>query len=298
MENLLIKQVETLFKRLLTDLAAYDRQEMTSAGKLAGKSHIIQEALGSLRSLLDAHAFKDEQEEIDFFKNHKPRFVSERILAFEKFTIETNIPRGDDGALANFYEQEMKVLKRFFGQYQFMYQYYILGASDLDHLLFLRNAVPSGILMPEIPAEEPEFSTAADYLFAKFMAYERLQDDLMDSLYGKAGRSPGFLTKKGRKLQWTGDKTNLVELAYGIYDTKQLNNGDIEITDIISWLETTLEVDAGRFYQVFADIKARKSVSRTRYLDHMRVMLLKHIEEGDAFIPAKPQNVSGSRDSL
>jgi hypothetical protein len=56
-----------------------------------------------------------------------------------------------------------------------------------------------------------------------------------------------------------------------------------------------LQINLGRYYQVFTDIKARKTVSHTRYIDDMRTMILKHIDEGDAFVPEKPKPVSGSK---
>lgn len=95
----------------------------------------------------------------------------------------------------------------------------------------------------------------------------------MDCLYGQGRTIQPFRSNKGIQLQWTGDKSNLVELAYAIYGTKQLNNGDADIIDIVEWLEQTLQISLGRYYQTFADIRMRKAVSKTRYLDHLRDML-------------------------
>jgi hypothetical protein len=88
---------------------------------------------------------------------------------------------------------------------------------------------------------------------------------------------------------------NLVEIAYGIHDTAQINNGDVDIKDIIAWLEESLNVNLSRHYRMFSEMKKRKSVSPTRYIDHMGDMVKRHLLEGDAFRPQAPKQVSGSK---
>jgi RteC protein len=282
----------SLHKKLVDKLNALDEPGVPAVKRLTAKLDLVRRVLHDLKERLQQVPFTDATMEIDFFKYQKPLIVAERIFAFEKFTIESALPMDSPESANNFYEEELGAIRRFLRQYQFMYQYFVLDASDLDLLLFTRYQQPSGVLLPEVPAQDPDFSTAADYLFAKFIAYERLRDELAKRLHPQVDAAG---TYTGRKLQWTGDISNLVELAYGIYGTMQINNGDVGVADIARWLEQSLNISLGRYYRTFAEIKMRKVVSRTRYIDHMQQTLKKQVEDGDAFVPVKPGPVPGSR---
>jgi hypothetical protein len=81
-----------------------------------------------------------------------------------------------------YYSEELKRLQTFINRFGFLYQCYKIGAKDLDSVLFLRDAGVSGMLLPETPDTDPQFSTNGDYLWAKFIAYERLLNCLADEL--------------------------------------------------------------------------------------------------------------------
>jgi hypothetical protein len=284
------------FARLEEELALFSEMGILPIKRLAGSLRCVKDALIKLNDYVQENSFEDRQEEINFFKYYKPQFVAERLYAIEIFTIEAGKPLGDNGAIKSYYEEELKYIKRFFIKYQFLYQYYQLDAADLDNLFFVRGAAPSDILLPENPEVNSQFSTPCDYIFARFMAYEKVQEYLMNRIYRSVENDVFSENSKiGKALKWTGDKINLVELAYGIYNTSQINNGNVAIWEIIDWMEQTLQVNLKRYYQIFSEIKIRKSISKTRYLDHMQEVLTRHIEEGDAFQPIHPKPVSGSK---
>jgi hypothetical protein len=252
-----------------------------------------------VKQFLNDHPFADQAEEIYFFKTIKPEFHAWHIYALEIYTIESERPLGDDLTLKAYYEQELKYLKRFFIQNQFMYQYYRLGADELDPALFIRGANKPSLLINPNADPDPEFSTPCDHLFSLFIGYEKVQEYLITAISGPAKADKASdQNKNAIPLRWTGDKSNLVELAYGIYDTAQINNGEADIWQIIEWLEQSLQISLKRYYQVFAEIKNRKAVSKTRYIDHMKVMLSAHIENGETFKPQIPKPVSGSKSAV
>src|SRR5690606_36297553 len=78
---------------------------------------------------------------------------------------------------------------------------------------------------------------------------------------------------------WSGNKIELVELAYGLYHSKRINGGNAELGEIISWLESSLNTDLGQAYRMFIDISRRKLVSHTKFLDEMKVTLISHIHK-------------------
>ncbi|TSJ36543.1 hypothetical protein FO440_22190 [Mucilaginibacter corticis] len=107
-----------------------------------------------------------------------------------------------------------------------------------------------------------------DYVFAKFIAYEKIQFYLIEQLSEK----PAV-----QKLVWTGDKVNLVELAYGIYHTHQIKAEVSEIVEALSnAFNITITGDAA--YRMNIDIKRRKVISPTRFLEEMAGQVKQSIE--------------------
>jgi len=259
---------------LIADLGTLPVRRYTTA------LNTIKEAIHKLITYVNAHPFKSLEEEIDFFKHEKPLYVSEQLYAQEIFNFETNRPIGDTTALKNYYELELQFIKRFFNQYQFLYQYYLYELKELDNLLFIRGAKPSDIILPENAGTDTHFSTACDNLFARFIAGERLQAFILSEL--KSLNSPVAqipVDPDAINLTWTGETINLVELAYGIWLTGQLNNGNATITDIIKWMEVHFQVSIGRAYKRWTSISKRKRVTPTKFLDQLKAALLKRIDD-------------------
>jgi hypothetical protein len=288
-----VQNIYQTFSRSLENTPHLKNLPVRNPGKIVG---IVRTAMKSLKSHFSENPFADQASEIHFFKYDKPKFFSEYIYELELFTIESNKPFADERVVNSYYEQELSFIRRFFDQHRFLYQYYLLDGNELDEIYFTSGQRHADLLLPQAPDAEPDFSTPADFIFAKFRALERLQDYLMGLLYPAKMRAP--YTGESNSLRWTGDKINLIELAYGIYNTAQVNDGEINIIDIISWLENSFQVKLSRYFQMFSEIKSRKSVSKTRYLDHMSKMIRQHIEQGNAFVPEKPRPVSGSKPAV
>jgi hypothetical protein len=252
---------------LITDMGTLPVRRLALTLTAAG------EALKKIRAYVVANPFVDAAEEMELFKNQKPLFTSEQLYAIEVFTIETNRPIGDPAALRAYFELELAVIKRFFDQYQFLYQYHIHELTELDHLLFKRGAKPTGILLPENDGADPEFCSSADKLFAKFIAYERLQVYIVAQLSGEVPAS----TRSD--LKWTGDSINLVELIYGICLTGQVNHGNITPVQLARWFEEKLGIAIGRPHRRFKEIERRKRLPTTKFLNHMQEAVVKKVEE-------------------
>lgn len=147
--------VKALYNELKEDLAAFADLGTLPVRRLTSALNAISAALSRLKQHLREIPFLDQQQEIDFFKNDKPLFIAEQVYAVELYTIETGKPLVDDQLIRTYYEQELRYIKRFFTQHQFLYQYYQLGATELDHLFFIRGTRPTDILLPDAPGLDP-----------------------------------------------------------------------------------------------------------------------------------------------
>jgi len=151
----------------------------------------------------------------------------------------------------------------------------------LDNRYFLRDAKGGDLPVLELIDPYPGFSTPLDHSFAKFIAYERLQELLLELLTDLISEPfpDGKKKEKSKRIKWTGEAINLVEIAYGIWLTGQINNGNASITEIIGWMETNFHAKIGLAYRRWSAISSRKRISVTKFLDKMKEAILKRLDE-------------------
>jgi len=174
-----------IYEKLYAEMTAELNASTKEQGRLqilAGSLSILRRYLRLLKESVIANGFQDEGSEIIFFKEIKPRFYSQMIYTLSAYTLEVNKPVGTIEQQRHYLETELQQVQRFFNQYPYHYQYYRTGASDLDHLYFLRGKTSDVPVVTDMPEIDGEFSTSCDYLFAKFKAYEILRDDILQSL--------------------------------------------------------------------------------------------------------------------
>ena len=279
---------EELYEQFSKELDAAYASDKDGMKRLISCLSVIRKYLGLLKDYASQHPFKSPADEIDFFRHIKPKFYHWLIYYVEYHTIKDGKPLPGGKSMLRYYVEQLKFYNRFFRQNEFHYQYYKLSAVELDNLYFIRGAEIQQILIPEVPDVDPAFSTSMDYLFSKFMAYEKLQEYLLDEIRKLSGNNNEVNpVKEGdtNPLIWTGDKTNLVEVIYGMYYTGQLNNGNASVSDIIKWMEQHFHIDLSRSYRNFLDIRTRKRDSPTRYLDKMRASIEQRVDEDNKYKP-------------
>ncbi len=64
--------------------------------------------------------------------------------------------------------------------------------------------------------------------------------------------------KPNSQFQWTGSKSDLIELSYALYYIKALNNGQITLNQIISTFEQVFNVKLQNFSRTLIDIKNKQ----------------------------------------
>jgi hypothetical protein len=279
------KFTEKLFAGLEEELSVYADLGALPVRKVTGAIHSIQTAFENLKRFMADTPFKNQDDEVAFFKYEKPKFTAEHFFAMEIFTIETARPLNDVLALKAFYEQELKYIHRFLEQNKFLYSYYQFDLKELDHLLFVRGAKPVDIPLPEGMGLDPAFTTSCDMLWGKFMAFERLGHWLRNEINDLNGGGTPAATQNALPtapigaLKWTGESINLVEIAYGIWLTGQVNNGQVSITEIVEFLERVFRVRIGKAHRRWQGIANRKRLGYTKFLDECKVKIEKRVEE-------------------
>jgi len=282
--------INNLYMEMEEDLSVFADTGTTPVNRLSSSLNCVSIALDKLKAWVDEHGFESETAEIEFFKVHKPRFYCWKIYLVEQYGILVNLPKGSSQMKRQYYLNELALLERTNNQHRQVYQYYMDRENYRDAEYFLRANFVSYLPGQDYHVALAGFTTNQDYLFARFRAGQMLQDFMITKIsrletITAEGLAAQVLSR--RKRRWTGDKINLIEVAYGIYFTGQMNDGKADIKEIIAWLETSLHIDLSQAYRMFLDIRRRKTTSYTKFLESMCTAIAEHIEETYNYKPKK-----------
>ncbi|WP_184550464.1 RteC domain-containing protein [Mucilaginibacter sp. FT3.2] len=244
-------------------------------------SEVAGVAVNDFRGTFLHYDFVDKEEEIQFFKYAKPEFYALVIFFDEQLNLELHKPVAQLDTIRCYYEKELEVSSRFAGRHRFLYEYYRDGMTELDYIYFTKIVGSQSSVLTGISYNDPGFSTPADYAFARFIAEEKFQVYILKKIISltDSNVSGQYVKDSVGELRWTGEIINLVELIYGIYHTGQLNNGTASLAQIVRWFEGSLGVKIGRPHRHFIDISRRKRLSITKFIDHMRDVIIQKIHD-------------------
>lgn len=238
---------------------------------------LIIECLSELKEYVLKRGFRNNNEEIFFFKYQKPTLVSKLIYYNEIYKIEAKKPLGEKSR-KKYLNKELKKLKRYFDNNLEFYKYYRTNNSFLDDKMFLRRNHDIKLLLESYHFQyDHTFSTSHDYEVAKIIANDLIQVYIEDQLYNKIQEDTSTTLKK---LNWTGSKVALIELIYALHYQGVFNDGNADIRLIAKYFENTFNVNLGNYYQTYLELRNRK-INPTKFLDALREGLIRKMNEQD-----------------
>lgn len=247
---------------------------------------ISRQYLQKLRIYVRENEFGNPQEEITFFKRHKP-YVYSRLKFYAKlYNFLINRPAGTIKSQQMFIDEEIKKLQESNRRHLDFIKYYREDSTILDEFYFLRGKDKIGLISDTSHFyTDSEFSTSHDNAVAKIMAYDFLVnhyiqelDDLRDLSYGKP-RKLNTLAN-GERLSWTASKTDLIELIYALQASGAIKSGTAGIKEMASACENIFDLNLGNVYRTFLEIRERK-LDQTKFIDRLKTTLLQRMEETD-----------------
>ena len=231
--------------------------------------------------MVEKNPLKDSKEEIEFFKEMKPKFYSQFIYYVKVFHIEINRPAASDKVQIAYLESHLNRIKHFFDNNLDFYQYYRSGATHFDEVYFIRGQEDVRLLPDDLTLSiDHSFSTTQSYKVSKLFAYELLRIYLNTAISSIQLTDPPEPKTIEKKLQWTGAKVSLIELIYSLQTAGVINNGTADIKLLTNFFERTFQVDLGNVYNVFQEMRIRKK-NRTSFLDQLKERLIQRMDEAD-----------------
>ena len=278
------KFAATIYEQLEEELAEINTNEIHTLESLRNSYSTTLHYITRLKVYVNNYEFADKVDEINFFKNIKPRFLSKLIYYHKRLEIESRLPLGSISDQKEFYLKEVDKANEYVKVNKDFFIYYRTQSNSLDEVYFVRKELDSWLLLNfEDYETDLNFTTIYDYKLSKFIALELLTNSIeksINKLEVTNHLNKNLNAPPQNKVTWTGSKVSLIELLYALQSTGSCNNGTIDIKQLASHLQMLFNVDLGNYYRVFQEIRIRKA-SRTAFLDQLKEKLVNRMDESD-----------------
>ena len=266
--------VSALEKELAGRLRKIESSDLSILKKSLEASLVLGDAFQRLREFVSNYMFKNEAEEIEFFKTIKPRLYYRLIYYRKVYNIEMNRPVGIESQYA-YLRDEIKAINRYNAKRSDFVRYYRSGMTHLDSLYYLRNRTDVALYLESFHYErDPKFSTNADFKVARIMANELLIAYLTKELEALERQQMEKSLPRVR-ITWMGTKTELYEQIFAWNSRKVF--GDVPLSRLLDYVSAVFNIELNPNYsRTFADMRIRNK--QTPFLDSLKEALIKRMQ--------------------
>lgn len=267
--------ISALEKELAGRLRKIESSDLNVLKKSLEASLVLGDAFQRLRDFITNYTFKNEAEEIEFFKLIKPRLYYRLIYYQKVYNIEMNRPVGVDSQKAYLID-EIKAINRYNNKHSDFVRYYRSGMTHLDSLYYLRNRNDTALYLESFHYErDPKFSTNADFKVAKLLANELLSTYLKGELEAlEYVKTAPINSLTSVRLTWQDSKTDLTELIY-LLDSKR-SFGNVPLSQLAAYIANVFNIQLDtNLSRTFCDMKLRNNP--TPWIDKAKQALLQRM---------------------
>ncbi|WP_043023856.1 RteC domain-containing protein [Fluviicola taffensis] len=253
--------------------------DTSSSEELASTSlEIVSTYSSKLKDTESETQFKSLEDEIAYFKHYKPKLLSRYIYFYRLFEFEVRKKHQSPKQIRKFFRKEKKRMQSFHEKNIDFIDYYRSNQTNKDHEYFTRkNCFDSTCTEKTIVALSSPGDSKNDLIIAELLSNDMLYVYVEKELRNLKDEKPEGKARIN-KLKWTGSKVAMIELIYALASSNAINNGNIDIKDIISEFELFFGLKIDSPYQSFSEIKNRKT-DVTKFLDKLKDALSRRIDE-------------------
>lgn len=269
---MLTSYILTLQKETERDVLKIESSNVQIITRAQAVSQLLEKVFDKLKQFISTYEFQSEADEIEFFKEIKPRIFCKLIYYRKIYNIEMNRPVSGPDSVKAYLNSELDNIQDYNHKRLDFYRYYRSGATHLDKLYFLRNiSVDVGQYTDSFYFErDPKFSTFGDFRVAKILAGDMLSQYLLNELLELD--SNFFVAQSDTRLIWMDSKTDLCELIFALHAKGSF--GPISLTRLATFLQKVFNIEFNtNFSRTFYDMSLRNNP--TPYLDSLIDSLLK-----------------------
>lgn len=221
-------------------------------------SHLLGEGIYRLKEFVVNYKFKDDDEEIQFFKVIKPRLCSHMIYYRKVYNFEMNRPVGAVDVQRAYIKKELAQIQDYIDTRLDFYRYYRSGSTYLDNCYFMRfNPDMDLYLDSSFFERDPLFSTNCDDKVAKILANDQFEVFLKSEFENLENYKPNpgdaIYPKVGIRLE--AKKTDIIELIYALHSIGSF--GSASLKSVVNFIEAVFTIELGNYSRTFAEMKLR-----------------------------------------
>ena len=267
------------------NIRSIESGDLNTLNRALMASKMLEEKFDQLKSFISRYAFSDEEEEIRFFKEIKPRIFCHLLYYRKVYNIEMNRPVGAVQEQTRYLNAELEQIRQYIGKRLDFYRYVRCGATHLDREYFLRGrpGIDSQYLDSFYFERDPDFSTNGDFRLARILANDMLQVYLRQELElaGKQGPILDQTSLPGANLpRWTDKKNALIEILSALDEMGCVENGNLSLNRLASHFEFAFDISLGNVTRAFHEMKYRNNP--TSFLDQMREALMRRLNDNES----------------
>lgn len=272
---------DRFYSAMENQLAAITLSGETVTEQYKQSIKVCKKAMGKLKNYISSYDFQSIAEEIRFFKEVKPRFYSRYIFYINVYNFLTQRPTGGENIQQDYIKMHLAELKTFFDHNRAFYSYYRSGMNQMDTIYFTRGGFDVHAELEDFEEDE-QYSTSHDYKLSKIIANEKFQDYLNLEL-AKIGNED-LVALQGQKIfpfthpQWTASQTDAAELLYSLKTSCAVNNGNIDINELVAIWEFIFQMEINEPYHKLLDVVKRQREMFV-FLNRLRNSLWNFIKE-------------------
>ena len=165
------------YHSLMQDLEHCRKKQLGKIEEIECCFQICSKYWSRIKVEVAAYKFKNDEDEIDFFKNWKPKFTSEIEYYNLIYHAELFKPDMDIVELKKFWLKESQRLKKFINEHEEFYSYYKNEDAYKDALYFVRaNSDFSNFSESKLYDMLVKACTSHDHLVAGIITQERYHE--------------------------------------------------------------------------------------------------------------------------
>ena len=272
----MIQFIYSLKKEVDVKVEQIECSEVSVITKSLEASRVLADAFKQLKLFVLSHNFKNDDDEISFFKEIKPRLCFRLIYYRKVYNIEMNRPIGIDKQREYLCDILNDINKYNSKRLDFI-RYYRSGSTHLDALYFLRDSTDAEQYLETFFHElDPKFSTNCDFKVAKILSNDMLSAYLMQEieLLNDNGMRAGSFNFPTTKKTWKGSKAELQEQIYA-WDSAG-TFGDVPLTQLYDYNQNVFNIQLDtNLSRTFGDLKIRNAP--TPFLEKLKDALLRRM---------------------
>lgn len=238
---------------------------------------IFESLFDELKTFVRNYEFENNEDEIRFFKQIKPRLFWQLIYYQKIYILELDRPTGGKDVQIEYLKRELEHLRYCFSKNKEFYHYYRDGADHLDSKYFLRGKIEMMYIYENYYFyNDSSFSTIGDYKISEVISNDMVETYLNEELakLDDNGMKVDPLGFPATKLIWKGRKAELQEQILS-WDSAG-SFGDVPLTQLYYYIQNVFNIQLdSNLSRSFGDLKIRNTP--TPFLDKLKEALLRRM---------------------